>query len=336
MEEMMKDLEEKAVEAAEEVTAVAEEAAAPEVPAEPVPSMEEFADELEASFKRVKAGDMLKGKVIAVDETGVTLDLEYFAPGKVPADEMSADPKFSVLNDVAVGDEFTAEVTKTDDGSGNVLLSKKKADARNAWTTLNALHENKTPVHITVSDTNKAGAVAYVEGVRGFIPASRLGLSYVENIEEYKGKEMDVLVHEVDEKDRKLILSARELLRAKANEERKSRRNAVKVGEVREGKVDKIMPYGAFIDLGEGISGLLHVSQISDKRIKDPSVVLTEGQTVTVKVTKTENGKISLSMRALIEGASQSSDEEAGPREYKSGGEATTSLASLFAGLKLD
>ena len=140
--------------------------------------------------------------------------------------------------------------------------------------------------------------------------ASKLSLGYVENPHEWVGKEIEVRVITADPEDQKLVLSAKEILREKEAENRKQRVSNVEVGLVTEGTVESLMPYGAFIDLGNGLSGLVHISQICDKRIKHPGAVLKEGQKVKVKVIAVKDGKISLSMKALEDVAAVEIEEE--------------------------
>ena len=173
-----------------------------------------------------------------------------------------------------------------------------------------------------------------MEGVRGFIPASKLSLHYVEDLEEYLNQPIQVRVFEVDKAKKRLILSAKEILREKAEEERRAKVSNVQVGLVTEGTVESIKPYGAFVDLGNGLSGLVHISQVSEKRIKDCSSVLSVGDKVKVKVIAIKDGKLSLSMKALADVAAKEIEEET--YELPKAGEATTSLGSLFANIKLD
>lgn len=135
------------------------------------------------------------------------------------------------------------------------------------------------------------------------------------------------------EDEERLILSAREILREKAEEERKNKVSNLEVGLVTEGVVESLQPYGAFVNLGNGLSGLVHISQISEKRIKKPSEVLTEGDKVKVKVIGIKDGKISLSMKALADVMSKDIEEET--YELPKTEEATTSLGALFANIKL-
>ena len=241
-------------------------------------TMDDYAAELEASLRQVQEGDVLTGTVIGVSDTEVTVDLKSYTDGVIKPEDYSDDPSFSITRDVQVGDEVTATVLRTDDGQGHILLSRKAAANELAWKKLQEYMDEKTVLDVKVGGVVKGGVVAYVEGIRGFIPASKLSLSYVENLEDWLNKEIQVQVITVDPEKKRLVLSAREILREKAAEERRAKISNVQVGFVTEGKVETIQPYGAFIDLGDGLSGLVHVSQISDKRIKTPDVVLKVGE----------------------------------------------------------
>lgn len=210
------------------------------------------------------------------------------------------------------------------------------------WTQINEYLAEKTVFTVTIEEVVNKGVVTHVEGIRGFIPASHLALTHVDNLKSYLGKELEVQVLEADEANQRLVLSARGVLRAKAKEERKQKIAAIQVGTVLTGKVDSLQPYGAFIDLGDRISGLVHVSQISHTRVKLPSDVLTVGQEVQVKVIDLKDGKLSLSMKALQARPNRQEredDEESGrmPSDYKmpKSEDLTTSLGNLLKGVKL-
>ena len=202
-----------------------------------------------------------------------------------------------------------------------------------AWDKLRQLKEDKTVLDVKVAEVVNAGVTAYVEGIRGFIPASKLALHYVENLDEYLNKTIQVQVFDLDEEKERLILSAKEVLREKAEEERKAKISNVEVGFVTEGTVESLQSYGAFVSLGNGLSGLVHISQISQKRIKHPSAVLAVGDKVKVKVIAIKDGKLSLSMKALDDVAAKEIEEET--VELPKSEELTTSLGELFAKLKL-
>ena len=298
-------------------------------------TMEDYKEALEASYRRIRPGDIVTGTVIDVNDQDVTIDFNYYAPGRIPVTELSDDPTYHVLENVAVGDTLTATVVKTDDGAGNMLLSCKDAAEELAWDKLQEAQKTKKVYHVKVAGAVNGGCVAYVEGVRGFIPASKLAFEYVEEPADYLNKELDVQVISVDEEAKRVVLSAKELLLAKVMEEKNKKINKYTVGTVMEGTVEQLKDYGAFVNIGDGITGLVHISQISDRRLKHPSQVLKEGDKVKVKIIKIENNKISLSIREAAELTSREVEEE-GPAEYEDNGAAATGLGALLKGFKLN
>lgn len=298
-------------------------------------TMKDYEKELNESMKKIEEGDILTGTVVSVDEKEVILDLKYYAEGVLPAEDYTREPGFNLKEEVHPGDEVSATVIRKDDGNGNILLSRVEAADVLAWEKIREYKESGEALDVTVKGITNAGVIAYVEGIRGFIPASRLSLGYVEDTEEYLNRQIRVQVIECDKDSKKLILSARELLREQAEEERKKKISNVQVGLVTEGTVESLQPYGAFVDLGNGLSGLVHISQICEKRIKKPSEVLSVGDRVKVKVTAVKDGKLSLSIKEASDMMAKDIEEEV----YEvpdAGEEATTSLGSLFAGIKLD
>lgn len=298
-------------------------------------TMKDYEKELNESMKKIEEGDILTGTVVSVDEKEVILDLKYYAEGVIPAEDYTREPGFNLKEEVHPGDEVSATVIRKDDGNGNILLSRVEAADVFAWEKIREYKESGEALDVTVKGITNAGVIAYVEGIRGFIPASRLSLGYVEDTEEYLNRQIRVQVIEFDKDSKKLILSARELLREQAEEERKKKISNVQVGLVTEGTVESLQPYGAFVDLGNGLSGLVHISQICEKRIKKPSEVLSVGDRVKVKVTAVKDGKLSLSIKEASDMMAKDIEEEV----YEvpdAGEEATTSLGSLFAGIKLD
>lgn len=298
-------------------------------------SMKDYEAELEASFQTIEEGDILTGTVISVDEKEVILDLKYYAEGIIPAEDYSREPGFNLKEEVHVGDEVSATVVRKDDGHGNILLSRTEANDVLAWDKLEELKESGEILDVVVKGVVNGGVIAYVEGVRGFIPASKLALTYVEDTNEYLNQSIQVQVLDVDKEKERLILSAKEILREKAEEERKTKISNIAPGFVTEGVVESLQPYGAFVDLGNGLSGLVHISQICEKRIKKPSEVLTVGEKVKVKVTAVKDGKLSLSIKEASDMMAKEIEEEV-IELPDSKEQATTSLGSLFANIKLD
>ncbi len=300
-----------------------------------IPSMDEFKEQINNSFKKINEGDILKGTVFGISESEVNLDLGYYTEGVIKLEELSNDPSFSIKADIAIGDELSAVVLREDDGHGSILLSKKRADDILAWEHLEEMKNSRSKVQVKISQAVNGGVVTYLQGVRAFIPASQLSLSYVENLEDWVGRELDAIVITCSEAERKLVLSAKEVEKDKALLDKKSKLGKLQLGIVTTGIVEKIAPYGAFVNIGEGLSGLVHISQMSDRRLKSPNEIMKEGDTVTVKVTDIKDGKISLSMKAVEEKDELVEDVEDAPAAYSSGEEATTGLAALLKNIKL-
>lgn len=314
-----------------EVVSENETEAVPEV----IPSMDEFKDDLEKSFKKIKEGDILKGTVIGISETEVTVDLRYYAEGIIKLEELSNDPRFSIKEDIVIGEEISATVLSTDDGQGNILLSRKRADDILAWEHLQEDMNNKKIHTIKVTQAVKGGVITYLYGIRAFIPASHISISYIDDLESVVGKEIDTIVITASVEDNKLVLSGKEVEQERAEKDRNSKISKLQKGLVTKGIVEKIVPYGAFVNIGDGLSGLLHISQISFKRLKSPNEVLKEGEEINVKIIDIKDGKISLNMKDVTDNAVVVDDVAETPSSYSSGGEATTDLAALLKDLKL-
>ena len=298
-------------------------------------TMKDYERELEASFRKINEGDILTGTVIAVSEEEIILDLKYYTQGIIKVENFSNDPDFAVLEEVHIGDEIEATVIRKDDGQGNIELSRKEANDTLAWDKLKEMMEAETVVTVRIKESVPSGVVAYLEGSRAFIPASQLALDYVEDTESWIGKDIKVKVITVDAEANKLVLSGKAVARAAAETERNHKISMLVPGSILEGTVESLMPYGAFVSLGDGLSGLVHISQICERRIKKPSEVLKEGQKVKVKVLNTNDGKISLSMKALEEEMIDTEPVEE-LSSYTSNENVGSSLGALLSGLKFD
>ena len=207
-------------------------------------------------------------------------------------------------------------------------------DSLLAWRKAAELKESKEIITVTVTGIVKGGVVADFDGIRAFIPVSKLSLERIDDCNPFLGKELEVRVFEANMDDDKLILSAKEILKERQEASRKKKISDVKVGQVFHGTVATLKDYGAFIDLGDDMSGLVHISQISHERIKHPGVVLKEGQEVVVKVIEIKDGKISLSIKALLENPEEPSVEE-GELDIPESENIGTSLGDLLKGVKL-
>ncbi len=228
------------------------------------------------------------------------------------------------------------------------------------WARFEELLASKEAIPVKIEAVVKGGVTTTIDGIRAFIPASKAAASRVEDLETLKGLETEAVVITAERPGKKLVLSVRDALRRKEKASRAAAMAECVEGAVMEGVVDSLMDYGAFIKLNNGVSGLLHVSQISYERVAKPSDVLKEGDPITVKIIGVKDGKISLSKKALEEAPARKEraprgdrperepregDRERRPRErrereevfnYKETGKASTSLGDLLSGIKLD
>ena len=225
-------------------------------------------------------------------------------------------------------EELLQEETKTEETMADF---EDHFDDANPWNLVASYMEQGTILPVKVEGIVNSGAIAMVEGLRGFIPASRLSLSYIEDLESYLLKDIEVRVIDVDQAENKLVLSAREILKEKEKKAKEEKIASIKPGSVMTGTVESLQTYGAFIRMEDGLSGLVHVSQISQKRVKSPKDVLNVGDEVNVKVIGIKDGKISLSMKALEEVREDPVEKVEIPKSENIG----TSLGDLFKNLKL-
>lgn len=222
---------------------------------------------------------------------------------------------------------------ETDEEEAPVLTEEEEAE-QNAWTYLKELMATGQTVKMKVKEAVPAGVIGTVEGIRAFIPVSKLSDSRVEDTEEWVGKSVEAEIITLDKENKKLVLSGRAVAEKKNAAKRAEQMKELKVGDIVEGVVETIQPYGAFVKLDNGLTGLVHVSQVCGRRIKTPFEVLKGGQKVRAKITKLEGDRISLSMKALEEFGNP---EEAvvKPQEYSDHESIGTSLGGLLAGIKL-
>lgn len=298
-------------------------------------TMADFEEQINASLRRFREGDKVTGTVVSVEEEEVILDLNSFSQGVIPAGEYSDDPSFHAMDEIRTGETLTAVVLESDDGQGRVLLSLKDARENEAWDKMEAALTDRTIFTVKVLTSVNGGVVAFLEGIRGFIPASQLALEYVEDVDSFVGETLEVVVITADRDKNRLVLSAKEVAKEKAAKEHEKKLNALQKGFVTEGVIERIESYGCFVNIGGGLTGLVHISQICNKFIKSPNEVIKLGQKVKVKVLDVADGKIRLSMKEAEDIAPEVETEEEVSMEYHDE-EATTSLAGLLSGIKLD
>lgn len=208
---------------------------------------------------------------------------------------------------------------------------EEQFDNANPWNLVTDYMNKKTTLPVKVEGIVNGGAIATVEGLRGFIPASKLSLSYIENLEDFLLQDIEVRVIDVDQANNRLVLSAREVLREAEKKEQSKKIDSIAVGTILEGTVENLQAYGAFVRLENGLSGLVHVSQISQKRIQAPSDILKTGEKVKVKVIGIKDGKISLTIKGLLDPTEEVYEKVDIPKAENIG----TNLADLFKDIKL-
>ncbi|ACT01041.1 30S ribosomal protein S1 [Paenibacillus sp. JDR-2] len=254
------------------------------------------------NFVSLKKGDTVKGTIIKIDDNQAYVSLGYKYDGVIPVRELSAVQLDNANDAVQVGQEVELKVVSIDDEKEKLVLSKRLIDGERAWDGLQSRFESGEVFEVAVADVVKGGLVADV-GVRGFIPASMVERHFVEDFSDYKGRTLRVKVKEIDRENNKVILSAKDVLDAEFEQNKQHVIAGLQVGAQLEGTVQRLTPFGAFVDIG-GIDGLVHVSELSWQHVAHPKDVVSEGQQVTVKVLKVDPaaGKISLSIKAAQPG----------------------------------
>lgn len=304
-------------------------------------SMKDYENELERSFQVLREGNILDVTVIGISDTEVTVDLNYYTEGIIPIEECSDDPSFSIKKDMVIGDTIKAMVLDPENASGNVILSMREANRVLVWDELKEDMADGTVFSVKITEAVPAGVTGYVKGIRAFIPASQLALTYVEDTEAYVGMTVQAVIITVEKDIQKLVLSAKMIQREQAIVEKTQRIGRLTTGDVVEGPVTRMESYGVFIDIGEGLTGLCHISQITNKFIKSPKEELKMGQVVKAKILKIEGDRISLSIKALREDEPDTEDESYEiPSEYAADSPEdasdTSPFAKLLQGIKLD
>lgn len=264
---------------------------------------ETMADALK-SVHQVKVGDVVKGEVLAIEDKQLTVGIENSGvEGVVPLKELSTQPIDDIHAVAKVGDELDLVVISTigkDKENGQYLLSKRRLEAQKVWAEIQKEYEAGNNVTAPVTSVVKGGLVVNA-GVRGFVPASMVADHFVEDLNQYKGQELEFKIIEIDPAENRLILSHRAVLEASKAEARKEIFGKLAVGDLIDGKVARLTNFGAFVDLG-GVDGLVHVSEISFDHVNKPSDVLKVGQDVKVKVLNldADRDRISLSIKAAL------------------------------------
>lgn len=256
------------------------------------------------SVKEVKVGDVVKSEVLTIDESNqVIVGIENTGvEGVVPVRELSVNAD-KVADTYKAGDMLDLVVIArigSDKEGGSYLLSQRRLEARRVWNEIEDKFKAGETIKAPVTQVVKGGLVVDA-GVRGFVPASMVSDHFVEDLNQFKGQELELKIVEIEPSDNRLILSRKELVQAEREAKRQAVMEKLVAGDVVEGKVARLTNFGAFIDLG-GVDGLVHVSEISYERVNKPADALKVGQEVKVKVLSVdaEKGRISLSIKQTL------------------------------------
>ena len=256
---------------------------------------ENFAELLEQSLKTLNNGDKVTGTVMAVGSTEVEVDLGTKHTAYIPLEDFSGDPNVKPEEAVKVGDQIEAIVVHVNDGEGVVRLSKKRLEAGKAWEEIEAAAENKDIVEGVVTEENKGGIVVNVKGIRVFVPASQSGVAKGGELGELLKKNVQLRITEVNRARRRVVGS----IRSVASEQRKAAQekiwSEIEVGKQYHGTVKSLTSYGAFVDIG-GVDGMVHVSELSWNRIKNPAEVVKVGDEIDVYVIALDPEKKKISL----------------------------------------
>lgn len=254
-------------------------------------------DAYEESFRELKRGEFLTGRVIQINDDGAMVDVGYKTEGFIPLNQMTHRKDVHPRDLLEEGQDVKVVVLKVNHSEGQVLLSKRQADVEAAWFSILEAHQSGEILESTCVEQVKGGLIVDI-GLRGFVPASHVDLRPVSDLSDYVGEVMRLKVLEVDQKRRKVVLSRKKALEEERDKLKEKTLVELAEGQIVSGEIARLTNFGAFVNLG-GVDGLVHISEMSWKRIKHPSEIVRVGETVDVRVLGVDRGKerISLSLK---------------------------------------
>ncbi len=244
---------------------------------------QDFMADIEKSFVRIHPGQTLTGTVVQANDDEVCVNIGYKSDGIIKRDDL-------VDKDVKLGDEIEVEVVKVNDGEGNVILSQRNIINRKTWDALMEKYENGEYVEAVGKEAVKGGLIADVNGIRAFVPASRLAQRYVENIAQFVGQPMKLKIIDVDKQKKRIVASRKDVLVEESAAKKAAAWEKLEEGAVVKGIVRRFADFGAFVDLG-GVDGLIHVTDLSWGHVNHPKDVLSVNQEVEVKILSLDREK---------------------------------------------
>lgn len=286
-----------------------------------------FMEALEESFKNLSTDQKVQGTVLRIEPTEIQVDIGRKHAGYIPAGEFSADPNVNPADCIKVGDTLDLIIMRTNDQEGTVMLSRKRYEALKGWDTIVKASEEETVLDGVVTDVIKGGVLVVTNGFKVFVPASLAALSRNEPLDELRNKPVRLRIIEINAGRKRAVGSIRSVLKEERKAQEEAFWNNVQIGQTYTGKVKSLTSYGAFVDLG-GVDGMVHISELSWSRIKNPSEVVNVGDvvTVTIKDIDTEKKKISLSYKKT-----EDNPWEILKRDYPEGTVADAKIVSMTA-----
>ena len=296
-------------------------------------SMKDLLDQQEQAYSNIQVGKTITGKIVKVTHDEVVLNLEYGFDGIIPAEELNIPNNKNVEDVFNVGDEITAVIQKVSQKDGTIRLSKLQSDRKNDLAEVTKAFEEHRIITVSVEKAIERGVFAKYKSIELFMPISQIDTKFVKETKDYVGLNLEVYIMELEPKKNRFVVSHREVLQERINIEREERKariqaekeaerarikaerdaekarikqekedlfNSLEVGQKRHGKVTKLMPYGAFVDIG-GLEGLVHLNNLSWKRVESVEDMLQENQEVEVYVldVDTDTRKIALALKDI-------------------------------------
>lgn len=269
-------------------------------PADAGPTMAEaLAEQYHEATRTLSRGELVEGRVVDIVDGEVHVDVGYKSEGRIPTSELGLQEGQSPEDVVKQDDTIWVQVLQVNDEEGTVVLSKRRADEAGAWQELNAQYKAGEVIEAKVTGRVKGGLLVDV-GVRGFVPASHADIAFVDNLDEFVGQTLRFRIIELDQQRRNVVLSRKELLEEELKAAKEEAFANLEKGQIVSGIVRRLTDFGAFVDIGGGVEGLLHVSEMAWSRVRHPQDVLSEGDEIDVKVLAVdeERERISLSLKA--------------------------------------
>ncbi|MFC1559808.1 30S ribosomal protein S1 [Candidatus Margulisiibacteriota bacterium] len=254
----------------------------------------------EATFKSYKQGDIVKGKVLKIDPSGVLVDIKYKADGLIKPDELTDNPSVNPGDVVKEGDIIDVLIERLEDKEGYVTLSKRKAEYETKWQAAYDAYKGRKVIEGKVTGAVKGGLIIDYNGIRGFIPASQVASEAKDKLDSLVGQSLPIKIIEINKRQGKVVLSHKIATSEKQRFDAGKVIDQIEVGQVKKGTVTSLKKFGAFVDIG-GVEGLIHLSELSWRRVNHPSDVLKTGDEIDVFVlgVDKETKKVALGLKEL-------------------------------------